>query len=74
MKIVLLFSKIEVELPPGALFEASKGKRRKSKETQLDKLKRFVQFVLVVYLPWWVTCWTATDAAGNDLLLHHIMI
>ena len=69
MRIVLLSSKIEVVLPPGAVFEASMAKQRKCKETQLDKLKRFVQFVLVVCLPWWVTCGTATDAAGNDLLL-----
>ena len=33
-------------------------------------LETFVQFVLVVYLPWWVTCGTAiADDAGNDLLL-----
>ena len=37
MKMVLLSSKIEVELPPSAVFEASKGKWRKRKDTQLDK-------------------------------------
>ena len=58
-KIVLLSSKINTILPRGSVF----GK------DQLPKLERFVQFVALCYVPWWLTCPLAADAPINDLKL-----
>ena len=38
-------------------------------KTQLAKIKRFVTFVIFVYVPWWYTCANSTAAPANDLLL-----
>ena len=70
--MVLLQEKIENELPPGSVFEATgKIKRRCKikKETQVEKLARLCKFVVAVYIPWWITCGSGPDAAEHDLLL-----
>ena len=72
IKMVLLQEKIENELPPGSVFEATgKIKRRCKikKETQVEKLARLCKFVVAVYIPWWITCGSGPDAAEHDLLL-----
>lgn len=58
-------------MQPGAVFEVIKGRRRSksTKETQLQKLVRILNFVVAVYIPWWITCGSGTEAAANDLLL-----
>jgi hypothetical protein len=63
MKIVLLSDKILAELPEGAVFRVG----------QLAKLQRFVRFVVVVYIPWWISCSQACDAPVNDLKLLKII-
>ena len=71
IKMVLLQSKINAELPPGAVFDSIgkiKRKSKKSKETQVENLGRLCKFLVAVYVPWWITCGSATDAAENDLL------
>ena len=72
IKMVLLQNKIETELPPGSVFDAtgkSKRKAKKKKESQVEKLTRLCKFVVAVYVLWWITCASATDAAEHDLLL-----
>ena len=36
---------------------------------QMTKIKRFVTFVVYIYVPWWLTCADSTGAPSNDLLL-----
>ena len=72
MKMVLLSKTIEAQLHAGAVFEVANLRQRRSKqkkEVQLAKLVRLLKFVVAVYIPWWVTCGSATDAPHNDLLL-----
>ena len=59
MKMVLLSEKIIAELPKGSVFCVD----------QLAKLQRFVKFVVLVYIPWWITCSQSSDAPVNDLKL-----
>ena len=76
MKMVLLFKKIEAELHPGAVFEVTNSRQKRSKqkkEVQLEKLVRLLKFVVAVNIPWRVTCGSATDAPQNDLLLLKVM-
>ena len=61
MKMVMLSDKIGNELPRGAVFASG----------QIQKLERFVKFVLLVYVPWWISCTSAADAPVNDLMLVH---
>lgn len=56
MKMVLLSKQIPKEL---GVFAAG----------QLSKLQRFVRFILLVYVPWWITCTHPADAPVNDLQL-----
>ena len=35
--------------------------------TQLKKLKRFVEFCVNCYIPYWINCTVASAAPGNDL-------
>lgn len=51
IKIVMLSFKIRNELPRGAVFASG----------QVEKLERFVMFVLLVYVPWWISCTCAAD-------------
>ena len=77
IKMVLLQEKIETELPPGSVFEAiGKSKRRckRKQETQVDKLARLCKFVVAVYVPWWITCGSATDAAEHDILFLKVKV
>ena len=72
IKMILLSGKIVAELPSGAVFDITNTKKRRGKknvESQVDKMTKFCKFVVAVYIPWWVTCGSATDAAPNDLLL-----
>ena len=50
---------ITCDLPKGSVF--SRG--------QLPKLKRFVQFVVFCYVPWWLTSPIASAAPNHDLCL-----
>jgi len=59
LKMVLLSKKIEKELPQGAVFV--KG--------QLQKIIKFVKFVIINYVKWWMSCSIAQDAPVNDLQL-----
>ena len=36
---------------------------------QIVKIKRFTDFVVHIYVPWWFTCSTSAAAPSNDLLL-----
>ena len=74
IKMVLFQEKIHSELPPGFVFEGpstmSKRKSRKCKAkqtSQVEKLVRFFKFVVAAYIPWWITCGSATDAAEHDI-------
>ena len=59
IKMVLLDSKIKHELPKGSVFAAHQSK----------KLKRFVQFAVFCYFPWWATAPVTSSAPYNDVLL-----
>ena len=59
IKMVLLASKINEELPKGAVFA----------KNQLPKLIRFVKFAIFCYVPWWSTAPVSSSAPYNDLLL-----
>lgn len=70
-KLVLLEDKILKELPPGTIFiGGGKSTRRRSgtDRVQQKKLVKFVNFIVAVYVPWWVTCGSATDAAEHDII------
>ena len=58
IKIVLLNEKI-AELPKGAVFGRD----------QLDKVMRFVQFIIFCYVPWWLRAPVAASAPSSDLNL-----
>ena len=45
----------------------SKSKVKILNRGQLPKLERFLQFIMYVYLPWWLTAPVASDAPANDL-------
>lgn len=42
---------------------------------QIEKIKRFTNFLVHIYVPWWFTCSTSATAPSNDLLFinHFIM-
>lgn len=60
VKIVLLERQIS-ELPKGTITTSS----------QIQKLKRFVTFISLVYCQWWFCCTVAIDAPWNSLTLYH---
>ena len=57
IKMVMLAPKILSELPKGAVFGAG----------QLEKVRRFVRFVVTCYVPWWLTAPVAAYAPTNDV-------
>ena len=59
IKMVMLRRKIEQELPKNAIF--FKG--------QADKLVRFVHFIVLCYVPWWLTAPVASLAPHNDFVM-----
>ena len=59
LKIVMLSTKIDTELPKNAVFTAR----------QLTALERFVKFVVYCYVPWWLTSPVPSHAPSNDLAL-----
>ena len=60
IKIDLLSTKIEAELPKGTVFSGS---------TQKENIHRFVLFVIYVYVPWWLTAPLTSTAPLNDISL-----
>ena len=64
VKLDLLGTKIDEELPKGAVFGSG----------QLQKVKKFVKFVVFCYIPWWLTCPVAAAAPSNDLILFNNLI
>lgn len=58
-EVVLTSDKIKSELPKNLILT----------DSQLKKIKCFVQFIAIVYIPWWITCPVAADAPVNDLKL-----
>ena len=63
MKIVLLNRQIK-ELPKGKILAVS----------QHNKLKKFVQFVVYCYIPWWLTAPVSSGAPGNDVKLINTLL
>ena len=59
LKMVMLKKKIEQELPRNAIY--FKG--------QADKMVKFVNFVVLCYVPWWLTAPVAALAPHNDFVL-----
>ena len=59
IKIVMLSNKISSELGKNAVFSTR----------QLQRLERFVNFVVFVYIPWWMTAPVPSHAPSNDLAL-----
>ena len=59
LKIVILSTEIEKQLPPNYIFTAE----------QLQKLIRFVHFCVFIFVKWWMCCPLASKAPANDLLL-----
>ena len=59
IKMLILNNKIIKELPKDAVFRTG----------QLNKLKRYVKFIIYVYLPWLYTCSFTEDSPRNDLTL-----
>ena len=59
IKIDLLSKQIMDNLPKGSIFSVA----------QKPLIERFVQFVIFVYVPWWLTCPIAANAPKNDLIL-----
>ena len=59
IKIDLLSKQIMDNLPKGSVFSVA----------QKPLIERFVQFVIFVYVPWWLTCPIAANAPKNDLNL-----
>lgn len=62
IKLVLMQNKICSELPKASVFSGNA-------KPQINKLVRFVRFVTIVYVKWWVTCPLAVDAPFRDLEL-----
>ena len=59
IKIVLFSKRIAANLPRGAVFAVG----------QLNKIEQFVQFSILVYVPWWMCCPVPATAPQNDLML-----
>ena len=59
LKMVLMRDMIAKDLPKGAVFRCG----------QLNKLNRFVKFVLSVYIPWWIKSPLVAAAPINDTKL-----
>ena len=59
ISIILMRNKISSELPKNCII----------KSTQEEKLIRFVKFIVLIYVPWWVTCPLPADSPINDLKL-----
>ena len=57
-KIVILAKEISSKLPKDTIFTVG----------QLEKLERFVQFAVLVYIPWWLTSPIPQDAPQNDFI------
>ena len=57
IKLVMLAPMILSQLPKGAVFGAG----------QLDRIKRFVAFIVLCYVPWWLTAPVTAYAPTNDL-------
>ena len=58
LEVVLLGSAIS-ELPKGAVCSTS----------QMEKLKRFMEAMVFIYIPWWLTCSSSSLAPIHDLSL-----
>ena len=59
IQIDLFSEKITINLPKGSVFSVA----------QKPLLQRFVQFVIYVYVPWWLTCPIPSSAPKNDSTL-----
>ena len=59
IKIVLLGDHILTEMPKDAVFGAG----------QYEKIERFVRFVILCYVSWWLTAPVPAEAPCNDLAL-----
>ena len=59
IKIVMLGTKIQSDLPKNAVFTAR----------QLTRLEQFVKFAVYCYIPWWLTWPVPSHAPSNDLAL-----
>ena len=55
----LLSNKISKELPKGTVFGSQ----------QLQKIRRFVQFFVFCYVPWWTTAPVSSTAPKNDVIM-----
>ena len=64
IKLDLLSKKIIDELPKGSVFGSGKQ----------EKVKRFVQFFIFCYVPWWLTAPVLAAAPSNDILLINSLI
>ena len=63
IKIVLLHRQIK-ELPKGKILAV----------TQLNKIRKFVQFVVYYYIPRWLTASVSSTAPGNDVNLINTLL
>ena len=59
IQIDLFSEQITINLPKGSVFSVA----------QKPLLQRFVQFVIYVYVPWWLTCPIPSSAPKNDSTL-----
>lgn len=59
LKLALLETKITEELPKGTIFASG----------QMQKLKRFIDFCVCAYIPWWFEAYCPEKAPQKDLLL-----
>lgn len=59
IKMVMLRKKIEEELPRNAIFFRG----------QADKMVKFVHFIVLCYVPWWLTAPVASLAPHNDFVM-----
>ena len=55
--MVLLSNKISTELPPNTIFT----------QHQLERLIRFVKFLVLYYVKWWIYCPLPAECALLDL-------
>ena len=61
---ICLFEKQLQELPPGTI----------TTKHQVPKVTNFVQFVTLIYCPWWSQSSCSVDAPWNDLVLYHNLL
>jgi hypothetical protein len=59
LKTILLEENIVCQLPKGKIFASG----------QVTKLRRFVEFIVYIYVPWWYSACHPENAPANDLKL-----